>query len=122
MAICPECKEKVRPKSHRAKLMRVRGLAKIWTCPKCEYADRFFRWRDYQKEHQQELIDKMKIDLIPCPFCGSKAKFIKHYTIDGGTWCGSENIPSQVKCTRKSCGASIIGEKLESTKKWNKRK
>jgi len=122
MAYCPNCKEKVKAKIDFIPGVRSWKSREARACPECKRKFGLSEWKRYQIKHKEMLIDAMVIELKPCPFCGSKAKFIKTYWVNGGSWSPSCDIPSQVKCTRGSCGISMVGEKLKSTKKWNERK
>ncbi len=69
------------------------------------------------KQHECQVIDKLTYELKPCPFCGSEnTRFGKYEPMEVGM-----SFPYyHVFC---SCGASTANgnDKLDASKKWNKR-
>ena len=78
--------------------------------------------RDPRRPGQEEEEEEVSVKLLPCPFCGGEAKFVK--TSDEIVPGRVELVAWNVKCSR--CFASPLPNNYEGSKeavaeRWNRR-
>ena len=78
--------------------------------------------RDPRRPGQEEEEEEVSVKLLPCPFCGGEAKFVK--TSDEIVPGRVELVAWNVKCSR--CFASPLpnnyeGSKEAAAERWNRR-
>ena len=78
--------------------------------------------RDPRRPGQEEEEEEVSMELLPCPFCGGGAKFVK--TSDVIVPGRVEVVAWNVKCSR--CFASPLSNNYEGSKeaaaeRWNRR-